>query len=71
MSAVPIDATVPSLAEQMPTYVQLLAKVDHLMDALDDARQDKERALYELHIMRGNGVIDLGKLERAIKGEHR
>ena len=45
-----------------PTYDELLVLVDHLT-------RDKERALYELHIMRGNGVIDLGKLERSIKGD--
>jgi hypothetical protein len=65
MSAVPIEtATRPSLAEQMPTYADLLIWVD-------DLRREKEQALYLLHLMRGNGVIDLGKLERAIKGESR
>lgn len=78
MSAEPITLPRPSLIEQLPTYADLLGKVDHLMREneelaalADDLMRDKQHALYELHIMRGNGVIDLGRLERAIKGDQR
>ena len=78
MSAEPIELPRPTLAEQMPTYADLLSLVDRLMRdcehieaRMEDLMQDKERALYQLHLMRGNGILDLNKLERAIKGDQR
>lgn len=62
MSAQPVAR--PSLADQMPTYADLLVMVDDLM-------RDKEHALYTLHCMRGNGIYDIPKLEQAIRGARR
>lgn len=47
-----------------PTYEELEAAVVELT-------RDKERALYELDIMQGTGILNLPKLRKTIKGETR
>jgi hypothetical protein len=61
--------------DQMPTYLELLAKVDHLMReaeerdrALDEALRDKERALFHLDQVQGQLAALFGNLARTIKG---
>ena len=47
-----------------PTYEELEAAVVELT-------RDKERALYELDIMQGNGILNLPRLRTVIKGDQR
>jgi hypothetical protein len=61
--------------DQMPTYLELLAKVDHLMReaeerdrALDEALRDKELALFHLEQVKGQIAALFGNLARTIKG---
>ncbi|MGN6656405.1 MAG: hypothetical protein ACTHJ9_13815 [Rhodanobacter sp.] len=60
------------------TPMQMIAQIDHLAAEVnelriltEDMRREKEQALYQLQVMRGNGVLDLNKLERTIKGDQR